>query len=151
MRIKSKGSLSGALAEDDGWKSPVSSPLINGRFGQLEVFAYFRWCPKSGDWFHGSIRTRPYGARETLYPDDGDPALCHKISSPDDPLFWSVQSSSAPVEWFPIASELRIQTAVPKRFHRGVIPHRVCEDSSLVSSQKRHSETLLIMIHILLL
>ncbi len=61
--------------------------------------------------------------RKILF-DDGS-MLIVEVSAPDDPLFWSVQSSSVSVEWFSIASELRILTALPKRFRRGVIPHRV--------------------------
>jgi len=59
------------------------------------------------------------GCGETLYPDDS----YAEVSAPDDPVIRSVQSSSAPVERFPIHSVLRFQTAVPKRFRRGVIPH----------------------------
>ena len=64
-----------------------------------------------------SARRRACG--ETLCPDDS----YAEVSAPDDPVFWSVQSSSVPVERFPIHSVLRFQTAVPKRFRRGVIPH----------------------------
>ncbi len=45
--------------------------------------------------------------------------LSREESSPDDPLFWSVQSSPAPVERFPIASELGIETAVTNAVSSG--------------------------------
>ena len=55
---------------------------------------------------------------ETLYAEDSYAA--REVSSPDDPLFWSVQSSPAPVEWLSNPSELGFEkTAVTKAVSSG--------------------------------
>ena len=57
---------------------------------------------------------------ETLYADDS----YAEESSPGSPLFWSVQSSSAPVVRFPIARCWELKLPLPKRCCRGVIPRK---------------------------